>query len=111
MWLHVGCCSVPGPLQSVQRAQIWGVILLLQAAAAVRIGMDNLDVGRQVHRIIQSLAPCKPIELLSDGDLLYLVKTMLDKRRPGRTKVTKVKEHAPGDMVVFGAGQSLGQGW
>ena len=35
-----GCrlfCSVLGPLQSVQRAEIWEVILLLQAAAAVHV--------------------------------------------------------------------------
>ena len=78
-------CSVPGPLHSVQRAEIWGVILVLQAAAAVQIGIGNLDVVRHVDRIIQGLAPCKPFELLNDGDPLYLVHIVLDKRRPGLT--------------------------
>ena len=62
-WLY---CSVPGPLQSVQRAEFLGVILLLQAAAAVQIGIDNLDVVRHEDRIIQGLVPCKPFELLND---------------------------------------------
>ena len=30
-----GYCSVPGPLQSVQRAELWGVILALQASCGV----------------------------------------------------------------------------
>ena len=37
-----GFCSVPGPLQSVQRAEMWGVILALQTSRAVHLGVDNL---------------------------------------------------------------------
>ena len=33
--------SVPGPLQTVQRAELWGVILALQASDAVHLGVDN----------------------------------------------------------------------
>ena len=33
-----GFCSVPGPLQSVQRAEMWSVILALQSADAVHLG-------------------------------------------------------------------------
>ena len=58
LWLHVGCsvlrlafCS----LTSVQKQ--WSGILLLQAAAAVHIGIDNLYVLKHVVRIIQGLAP------------------------------------------------------
>ena len=43
-----GFCSVPGPLQSVQRAEMWGVILALQTSSAVHIGVDNLGVVRHV---------------------------------------------------------------
>ena len=43
-----GYCSVPGPLQSVQRPELWGVILVLQAADAVHVGVDNLGVVRHV---------------------------------------------------------------
>ena len=37
-----GFVSVPGRLQTVQRAELWGVILALQSADAVHIGVDNL---------------------------------------------------------------------
>ena len=37
-----GFCSVPGSLQSVQRAEMWGVILALQSSGAVHLGVDNL---------------------------------------------------------------------
>ena len=36
-----GFCAVPGPLQSVQRAELWGVILALQSSGAVHLGVDN----------------------------------------------------------------------
>ena len=44
--------SVPGPLQTVQRAELWGVILALQSDKAVHVGVDNLMV-------------CPPLFLLS----------------------------------------------
>ena len=47
-----GFCSVPGPLQSVQRAEMWGVILALQSSDAVHLGVDNLGVVRQVRRLL-----------------------------------------------------------
>ena len=47
-----GYCSVPGPLESVQRAEFWSVILALQAADAVHLGVDNLGVVRHVGRLI-----------------------------------------------------------
>ena len=37
-----GFCSVPGLYQSVQRAEMWGVILALQSSGAVHLGVDNL---------------------------------------------------------------------
>ena len=47
-----GFCSVPGPLQSVQRAEMWGVILALQPSGAVHLGVDNLSVVRHVGRLL-----------------------------------------------------------
>ena len=46
------CCrfffAVPGPLQSVQRAEMWGVILALQSSGAVHLGADEAaDFGRR----------------------------------------------------------------
>ena len=40
--------SVPGPLQSVQRAEFWGAILALQANDGVHLEVDNLGVVRHV---------------------------------------------------------------
>ena len=42
---------IRGPLQSVQRAELWGVILALQCSSAVHLGVDNLNVVRHVSRI------------------------------------------------------------
>ena len=44
-WLF---CSVPAPLHSVRRAEIWSVVLVLQAAASAHVGVDNLNVVRHV---------------------------------------------------------------
>ena len=44
--------SVPGPLLTVQRAELWRVILALQSADAVHVGVDNLGVVRRVGRLI-----------------------------------------------------------
>ena len=40
--------SIPGPLQTVQRAELWRVILSLQAFFPVYIGIDNLNVPNVV---------------------------------------------------------------
>ena len=58
-------------------------VLVLQAVAAMHVDVDNLDVVWHVDRLVQGMAPCKPFELLNDGDLLHLVKTMFEKRVPG----------------------------
>ena len=47
-----GFVSVPGPLQTVQRAELWGVILALQSSGAVHVGVDNLGVVRHVGRLL-----------------------------------------------------------
>ena len=47
-----GFCSVTGPLQSVQRAEMWGVILALQSSSAVHLWVDNLGVVRHVGRLL-----------------------------------------------------------
>ena len=45
--------SIRGPLQSVQRAEPWGVILALRCSSAVHLGVDNLNVVRHVSRILE----------------------------------------------------------
>ena len=77
-----GYCSVPRPLQSVQRAELWGVILALQASGGVHLG-------------------------LKDGDLLCLIHRLLCLRGFDTVRVSKVKGHASEDMVVDGRVRDL----
>ena len=97
----MGFCSVPGPLQTVQRAELWGVILALQASRGVHLGVDNLNVVRHVGR------NAGPFQVIPDGDLLCLVHRMLMLRGLDTVKVTKVKGHASEDMVVDGRVRDL----
>ena len=70
-------CSVPGPLQTVQRAELWGVFLVLQAIDGVHIGVGNLGVVHHVGRIWDGWVSSRPRELLPDGDLLSLIERTL----------------------------------
>ena len=67
------CDSIRGPLQSVQRAELWGVILALQCSSAIHLGVDNLNVVRHVSRILDGRVACRPFELTFDGDLLLVI--------------------------------------
>ena len=69
--------SVRGPLQSVQRAELWGVILALQCSSAIHLGVDNLNVVRHVSRFLEGRASVRPLELTVDGDLLIIIERMI----------------------------------
>ena len=97
-----GFCSVPGPLQSVQRAEMWGVILALQTSGAVHLGVDNLGVVRHVGRLLDGCRGPIPFELVNDGDLLLLMERTLHLRGLDTVRVSKVKGHADEDMVLHG---------
>ena len=88
-----GFCSIPGPLQTVQRAEMWGVILALQSSGAVHLGVDNLSVVRHVGRLLDGRHGPTPFELVKDGDLLLLIDRMLHLRGLGTVRITKVKGH------------------
>ena len=79
--LDRACCrgfsSVPGPLQSVQRAEMWSVVSALQSSRAVHLGVDNLGVVRHVERLLRGCRGPKPFELVNGGDLLLLIEHML----------------------------------
>ena len=72
-----GFCSVPGPLQTVQRAEFWQVLLALQAADGIHLGVDNLGVVRHVGRLLDGSVGSRPPELVKDGDLILLIGRML----------------------------------
>ena len=97
-----GFCSVPGPLQSVQRAEMWGVILALQTSCAVHLGVDNLGVVRHVGRLLDGHHAPIPYELVADGDLLLLIEKILHLRRLDTVQITKVKGHADQGVVLDG---------
>ena len=97
-----GFCSVPGPLQSVQRAEMWGVILALQSSGAVHLGVDNLGVVRHVGRLLDGHPGSVPFELVKDGDLLLLIDRMLHLRGLDTVRISKVKGHADESMVLHG---------
>ena len=94
--------SVPGPLQTVQRAELWVVILALQSDKAVHVGVDNLGVVRHVGRLLRGCRGPKPFELVNDGDLLLLLEHMLNRRGLDTVRVSKVKGHADDAMVLHG---------
>ena len=97
-----GFCSVPGPLQSVQRAELWGDILALQATDGVHLGVDNLNVVRHVGRFLDGRTTSRPAELVKDGDLLLLIERMLCLRGLDTVRISTVKGHADDDLVQAG---------
>ena len=97
-----GFSSVPGPLQTVQRAEVWSVVLALQSSRAVHLGVDNLGVVRHVDRLLRGCRGPKPFELVNDGDLLLLLEHMLNLRGLDTVRISKVKGHADDAMVLHG---------
>ena len=100
-------CSVPGPLQTVQRTEMWWVILALQALDAVHLGVDDLNVVRQVGRLLDGVEWSRPAELMNDSDLFTLVRQMIERRGTDTVRVTEVKGHADEDTVRVGGVREL----
>ena len=44
--------GIAGPLETVQRAEYWGVVLALQGFSGIHVGIDNFNVVRCVTRLI-----------------------------------------------------------
>ena len=80
-----GFCSVPGPLQSVQRAEMWCVILALQSSGAVHLGVDNLGVVRHVGRLLGGSHGSPPFELV------MLIKRVLHLRGLDTVRITELR--------------------
>ena len=95
-------CSVPGPLQSVQRAEFWSVILALQANDGVHLVVDNLGVVRHVGRLLDGKTASRPAELVKDGDLVLLIERMLHLRGLDTVRISRVKGHAEEALVRAG---------
>ena len=95
-------CSVPGPLQTVQRAEIWCVLVALQGCLWMHVGVDNLNVVNHISFIIAGRRAGRPFSLVNDGDLLLLVQQMIRWRGSGNAAVTKVKGHADEGLLALG---------
>ena len=95
-------CSVPGPLQSVQRAEIWEILIALQGQTALHVGVDNLNVVNHLSSLIASRWSGRPFPLVNDGDLLGLAQEIVRSRGRGNTLVSKVKGHADEGLVAMG---------
>ena len=95
-------CSVRGPLQTVQRAEIWGVLVALQGCLRLHVGADNLNVVNHLAGIIAGRRVGRPFSLVNDGDLLLMVQQLVQWRGTGSSAVTKVKGHADEGLVAQG---------
>ena len=85
------------PVQRDQRAELWEVVLALQASDAIRQGVDNLNVVRHVGRLLDGVRSVCLAELVNDG-----VFRSLELRGKDTVRVTKVKWHADAEMVQAG---------
>ena len=103
----LGFCSLLGPLQTVQRAEFWGVVLALQATNAVHLGVDNHNVVRYVGRLLDGLSIVRPFELVDDGDFIILIRKLLSIRGEGTVCVSKVKGHVDENLVRNGQVRAL----
>ena len=79
---------------------MWCVVLALQSSRAVHLGVDNLGVVRHVDRLLRGCRGPKPFELVNDGDLLFLLEHMLNRRGLDTGRISKVKGHADEAMVL-----------
>ena len=85
---------VPGPLQTVQRAEFWGAILALRAFWPGHPDTDNLNVVRFNCRLLDRGSLSEPLPLVKDGDFIAIVQHVIHARGSDTVKVTKVKGHA-----------------
>ena len=75
--------------------------------SAVYLGVDNLGVVRHVGRLLDDCFCSHPLELVTDGDFLVLIRRMLNLRGREMVRVTKVKGHAEAGMVLDGRVREL----
>ena len=98
------CFSVPKPLQTVQRAGLWGVVTALQASWPVHIGVDDAYVVRHVSRIVSGKNPTRPFELPVEGDFLLQINLLVEfwGRNATSCELDKVGNERADDADVVG---------
>ena len=65
---------VPGPLQTVQRAEFWCTTVALQAYGLGHLGVDNLNAVQSITRLLDHGSLSKPLPLVQDGDLISIAR-------------------------------------
>ena len=68
--------AIFGPMQTVQRAEFWRVILTMQALYLVHLSMDNKNVFNAVCRLLPGTISTD-LCLVKDGDLQIITQKML----------------------------------
>ena len=82
---------VPGVMQTVQRAEIWGAVIAMQSYWPCHLGIDNLNVARSIGRLLDRDSSVRPLPLVKDGNLIALAQYMIRTRGRDTVRVTKVK--------------------
>ena len=85
-----GYCSVPGPLRNVQRAKFWCVMLALQAADGIHLGVDDLSVVRHVGPLLDGNVGSRTVELVKDGGLVLLIGQISEMRGRDTVRISEV---------------------
>ena len=98
---------VPVPLQTVQRAELWGSFLLFSLLMLFMWGLTVLVLFGMLGVCWMVVIVATPLELVTDGDLLLLIERMLQLRGPDTVRITKVKGHADEGMVLDGRVREL----
>ena len=94
--------SVPGSLETVQRAEFWGAVLAMQACWPCHLGIDNLNVARTLGWRLDRDCLVWPLPLVKDGDLVALARYMIRTRGRETVRITEVKGHAEDSDVQQG---------
>ena len=94
--------GVLGPIQSVQRAEYWGLFLLCKPILVFILVSTILNVLRGGAALLSHKFPRSPLTLVKDGDLLATIHSMLCLRGFDTVQVSKVKGHATRAMVDNG---------
>ena len=79
---------VPGVMQTVQRAELRGAIVAMQAYWPCHLGKDSLFVARTNGRLLDRDSSVKPLPLIKNGDLVAVVQHMIRTRGRETVRVT-----------------------
>ena len=82
-------CSVPGPRQTVERAELWWLFLLVKHWMRFMLVWIILRWFWHVGRLLDGLEVFCPGELENAGVLLALVRDMIDHRGEGTVRIPR----------------------